>query len=239
MIDRHKVFRKQFEREAKFLKRSLQTILGERRELKKRMAKSGFQEYDDVLIDDVNWFLTEIAELLLVAVFHWVERGLKRMLRYIPPAPQPAPRGWKNIKKIFQTEHGIRITEQPSYPKITILRDFANSWKHSSQRPSEDLIKSLGIKKGDVNKVYDHLSCPYVEATLRRKFELPPGDPTQSDLVNEAIEVSHEFLLDILSEVKRKKPLQPIQTRPVSLNPSDFEPSVEEIFESLMKKGQN
>jgi len=239
MIDRHKVFRKQFEREAKFLKRSLQTILGERRELEKRLKESGFQEYDDVLIDDVNWFLTEIAELLLVAVYHWVERGLKRMLRYIPPAPQPAPRGWKNIKKIFQTKHGIRITERPSYFKITILRDFANSWKHSSQRPSEDLIKSLGIKKGDVDKVYDHLSCPYVEATLRRKFELPPGDPTQSDLVNEAIEVSHGFLLDVLREVKRQKPLQTIHSRRVSLNPSDFEPSVEEIFESLKKKGQN
>ena len=239
MIDRHKVFRKQFEREAKFLKRSLQTILGERRELEKRLKELEYKEYEDLLIDDVDGFLTEMAEILLVAVYHWVERSLKGILRYIPPAPRPIPRELKGIKQIFQAEHGIRIAEQPSYFKIIILRDFANSWKHSPEMPSEHLIKSLGIKKGDVDKVYDHLSCPYVEATLRRKFELPPGDPTQSDLVTEAIEVSHEFLLDILSKVKRKKPLQPIQTTPLSLNPSDFEPSVEEIFESLKKKGQN
>ena len=239
MIDRHKVFRRQFKREAKFLKRGLQTILGERRDLEKRLKELEYKGYEDLLIDDVDGFLTEMAEILLVATYHWVERSLKGILRHIPPEPRSIPWELERIKQTFQAEHGIRIAEQPSYLKISILRDFANSWKHNPEMPSKKLINSLGIEKRYVDKVYDHLVCPYVEATLRRKFELPPGDPTQSDLVNEAIEVSHEFLLDILSKVKRKKPLQPIQTTPVSLKPSDFEPSVEEIFESLKKKGQN
>lgn len=241
MIDRHKVFRKQFEREAKFLKRSLHTILGESRELEKRLKESEYEEYEEYedLLIDVNGFLTEMAEILLVATYHWVERSLKGILRHIPPPPRSVPWELDGIKQTFQTKHGIRIAEQPSYFKITILRDFANSWKHSPEKPSEQLINSLGIKKRWVDKVYDHLVCSYVEATLRTRFEVPPGDKTQSDLVNEAIEVSHEFLRDILSKVKRKKPLQPIQTTPVSLKPSDFEPSVEEIFESLKKKGQN
>ena len=200
MIDRHKVFRKQFEREAKFLKRSLQAILGERRDLEKRLKELEYKGYEDLLIDDVDGFLTEMAEILLVATYHWVERSLKGILRHIPPPPRSVPWELDGIKQTFQTKHGIRIAEQPSYFKITILRDFANSWKHSPEKPSEQLINSLGIKKRWVDKVYDHLVCSYVEATLRTRFEVPPGDKTQSDLVNEAIEVSHEFLLDILSK---------------------------------------
>ena len=249
MVDRHEyVTRYRLQPQVRFFSRILDSLLSERERLEAR-TREELPEYLYDVWDNFNSFLLQAAEILLVAIYHWVETELKYMLLWTQES------AWTNVskpskKKIVRMDLrkvekrfkdiGIELSQRPEYEDIQLLRHFSNSWKHNQGRPNEELINELSIE--DLNHVYGLLDCPIVEAKLRMRLGLANTDhldPTQFDLVKKLMNCSLEFLLGVLEKIKEGTPLQPIEGKPVSLKPSSFEPSTEEWINRIQKSLAN
>ncbi len=249
MVDRHEhVTRYRLQPQVRFFSRILDSLLSERERLEAR-TREELPEYLYDVWDNFNSFLLQTAEILLVAIYHWIEAELKYMLVGTqesawtnvtkPSKDEILKMDLGKVEKLFR-DVGIKLSQRPYYEDIQLLRHFSNSWKHNQGRPSKELIKELRIE--DENHVYGLLDCPRFEANLRMRLGLDNTDhldPTQFDLVKELMNRSLGFLSEVLEKIKERAPLQPIEGKGVSLDPSTFEPSTEEWINRIKKSRAN
>ncbi len=108
-------------------------------------------DYVAVLEDDAstfNAFVEDASHLLLVAMYHWIERSLKLVLSHCDHGAQRAPRdvAHMNMEAVAKAlgAYQVDLRAMPNFGVIEILRLHANSWKHDG-KASNKLLQGLGV----------------------------------------------------------------------------------------------
>lgn len=149
-------------------------------------------EWVDDELAQLEQYEIDLAELLLVEIYHWVERGLKSLLK-VKIKDDANRMVWDELKKGFEEHYAVRIPLAKEYQHMTVLGFFAGSWKHEPiARPASKLRKTLLIEKGEVGL----LSNERVAAAMRKKMHT--GDnATMLDLVRCSSESGAKFLAEV------------------------------------------
>jgi hypothetical protein len=169
---------------------------------------------------EANSFATDVAELVAVAIYHWVERTLKvearRLAKGAQPAavPQPsgkkqaakkAPKGKGQGKKPKNSEYDALKTtitdavptvdwkQIPNERDVDLLRLFANSWKHEPIRAATPLAKELKV---NVKGEYGLLSSDPVRIAIATRLGIPTN-AAPPEVVACFLERSAKFLLAV------------------------------------------
>ncbi len=156
-------------------------------------------EHADSLIDEgasAQALQTDIAEIALTAVFHWVERRCTGLLL------NKAGTGSKDEDRKLAKEgfpekvtllaaRGVDLTTLPQYGRINgVLRPFANSWKHQ-EGPNKPLLDALGLPE---QGHYDLLDDDAIRAGLAEKAGLD-ANADMARIVRAYADLATKFLL--------------------------------------------
>jgi hypothetical protein len=194
--------KQKFEIQASFFENFFKALSAADRQLDRRFKRAGNDpEYVNSLENEAsefNAFIGEASQLLLVALYHWVERELKAVLGHCDPAAARRRPDLKAIGVALATL-GVHLEQIPSYTDIDLLRHFANSWKHDPLWASAKLLNALGLDQKDQLR----LSDLEVEAALRRAVAL--GDDADE---RELILAFCNRALDFLWAVADAAPLE-------------------------------
>jgi hypothetical protein len=204
-----RVFEQSFQMHAPFFVRLVETArtevdhVGELFERAGPEADAAYLEWLSQDAGDANGFVNEVADLALVAMYHWVERELKSVLSWVPTAPEPekiAHFAWKQIDAQFE-RGGVRLKSLRDEGIIQLLRQFANSWKHGPRAPGAELLARLRLKNTDG---YGYLGNSRIRSAVRRRLRLPP-DAGITEIV-EAFSARTQRFLNILVRRVRLAP---------------------------------
>jgi len=117
---------------------------------------------------NMQYLIEEVAELAMVAMYHWVERILKRELGLKVPMATVKKMDYPKLASAFAAK-GLDLNTLPDAQLVTgTLRYFANSWKHNAEAAGDPLLADLGLK-GDV---FGHFSNEEIRQALSPKLAL-------------------------------------------------------------------
>jgi hypothetical protein len=145
---------------------------------------------------DVNAWLVEMAELVMVGVHHWIERETKQLAGGLPGQKLATIREMDaaKVRATFRRA-GIDLHLVPGYQQIDTLRLFANSWKHNAGRPSTAFLTAIRLKP--IRSELGHLSSGRIERRFRKLFKIRGTDVTCFDITRRMIECAREYLLEV------------------------------------------
>jgi len=149
-------------------------------------------------------FIEESAELAMVAMYHWVERTMKRELVRLHRAQK------MDSKKVGRMRYpeletsfkalGVQIDALTNATLVTqTLRKFANSWKHNAESASDELKKDLGITA----ELRGHFSEEEILKTLSQKLGTKE-DASAPDIVRAFVSATEKFLLALISASRKQ-----------------------------------
>jgi hypothetical protein len=117
---------------------------------------------------DMQYLIEEVAELAMVAMYHWVERTLKRELGRKVPMATVKKMDYPTLAAAFAAT-GLDLNIIADAQLVTgTLRYFANSWKHNADAAGGPLLADLGLT-GDV---LGHFSNEGIRQALSAKLAL-------------------------------------------------------------------
>lgn len=149
----------------------LETLSLSQRELDHRFQRHandpGYIGFLEDEAADLNAFIAEASQLMLVALYHWVERELKGILARCSPTTMQDDRSFPAISKAFLA-HDVHLDRTPSFATIEVLRHFANSWKHNPRGASATLLAALCLSSEERYRLSDFA----VESALRKHVAL-------------------------------------------------------------------
>lgn len=198
---------------ARSLELVLTTLAGPREDLAVRfdnVADPDLLELLEYEASDLNTWLQEMAELQLVATYHWFEKEVKAIAAWLPTKTKAdvARLNFPDLKDLYN-KHGVIWETQPHYGNVNLLRLLANSWKHNSSDASKDVLNDLGVQR-EVNhgvslSTFGLLSYEPIEYAIRQRLGLTSNDITSFDIVREFESRVREFLLGILAQAPLRK----------------------------------
>jgi hypothetical protein len=184
--------------------RLLSALDDERRDLTERFREAkndeAYLEMLEAESADLNQWSIEIAELVIVAVYHWVERELKVLATWLPGDP-PIRSDRMDLRSIIRAfkNVGFEVEAAASFAEIDLLREFANAWKHNPFRPSPRLSEKLQLDAG--SREHGLLSNPDFERSIRRVLGVSRRNATPSDVATAAINHARGFLIGLVRTV--------------------------------------
>jgi len=211
--------------DARIIKAMIATVRGERQ--RRQQPLSG--EDDDSARDRWMWFdepfVNELCLVLLVALWHELERGLvrfaarsrddgreiggKRYKQNVREAQVDLRKGggWKRLAET------LKIKSCPGYTKLEALQFLANSYKHDPWKdPSRELLQLLKL---DANANYARLA---ESDALRGGLAVLIGLEAGADYC-EIAERFVDIASDFISDVQKHVELSPIRWGPIPFRP--------------------
>lgn len=149
-------------------------------------------------------FARDVAEVTMVALYHWVERTLKRELAAASkkPASKFARLAYPALDTEFSTK-GITLTALANGPLVTAtLRLFANSWKHSPASVHPLLLADLGLTGEHVD---GHFEDAAIRSALAAKLGSAQGS-SPGEIVRLFVVKAREFLVELIPRSRAVAP---------------------------------
>ena len=137
----------------------------------------------------------QVAEISLVAIYHWIERTCKWKLGWRPKQPKDiGGLNWCGLVKAFE-KNEAPLQAHTNYAKVNTLRLFANSWKHQVEWASEDLRSELKL-----SGVHRHLDDHELVTALAANLCIALSEDVPAvDVVEGAVTLAMEFLVEVLA----------------------------------------
>ena len=213
--------------DTKVAKDTIDVIRRERKRRRSRLPDHPDAAYDQWLFGD-SPFVNELCLMLLVAIHHQVERELIQLAAQKTDDGKSLSRAgyekrlrimrekWKSDRKSI-----IARLELNSFPEwnrdLEVLRQIANSYKHTPwRRPDDKLLKLLQL-----NLKRNYASLPEsdgIREGLAVYLKLRK-DADYCSIVSKVLRRADAFL----TAVKQQRGLSKVNWGPVSLHPRDFE----------------
>lgn len=185
--------------------------------------------HEDTLSSLDHWadvdqpFLWEMVLLLLVGVWHGVEREFVSLAAaHSTDQPTGDPNEyWNRIKKVRRNfnkpkwkerfKRQFNLESLPEWDTIEALRHLANAYKHDAfQRPSPELLRHLGLKEipieGPPQVVYAALSDSLLfRRHLAEWLKLPP-DSDYCSIASTVLDRVDQFMESARKAIPRNVP---------------------------------
>jgi len=181
-------------------------------------ARRSHPDSIEILLDDVadaHYFVNDVIDIALVALYHWVERDLKRILARSPRRPIASHMNVRDLHKEFAAD-GLQLGTIRDFRVVDLLRVFANSWKHNSGKVAENVYAALKLRPPGPRDQhhFGHFANPQIAGALRRRVRLGANTP-DAGLVAEYARRAARFLDTVVRRASMGPPLKgsPATTR--------------------------
>lgn len=177
--------------------------------LKGAEVRGADQDWLENVADETHLVGAMFDDLFLVGVYHWLETHLKRVLAWAP--------GWSlekasecssaaKLRKAF-SEQSLSLDSLPyANDLLELLRVFVNSCKHNSLRPSDDLLKALGLTAvADGSELRGLLGCPTVRDTLAARLSVIEGEDAAPRIHHAFLDRAAVFLEAVTEQASIRK----------------------------------
>lgn len=151
-----------------------------------------------------------VADLVLLATYHWVERQTKIFAKRLAKAKNSKAKVTKmNAESLanFFDDMGVKTSNVSNAAHVELLRLFANSWKHNPDEASATLLAALQLtqppEEPDVgwgtNLIKGSLSDAAIAGAMAKTFGA--SDESDSEIAKVAVGVALDYLIALAAAV--------------------------------------